>query len=106
MQCATKIQSETDLVDLFNERCEMKKNILMILLAVISSSALAEGQHEDLVIPSTDEAVCVKQIQPIIDLWKNDERSVEDAKRLAETQKTKGNCAAQKEYRKMLGFPQ
>lgn len=84
----------------------MKKILLMILLATAGSSVQAEGQHESLVAPSTDEAVCVKQIQPIIDLWKNNERTVEEAKHLAEIQQTKGNCAAQKEYRKMLGFPQ
>lgn len=84
----------------------MRKNILMVLLAVINSSALAEGQHENLIVPSTDEAVCVKQIQPIIDIWKNNERTLDDANRLVEIQKAKGSCAAQKEYRKMLGLPQ
>lgn len=75
-----------------------------ILLLVVSSSAIAEGQHEDLVIPATDEAACAKQIQPIIDFWKKNERTIEDANRLIEIQKAQGSCAAQKQYRKSLGF--
>lgn len=76
----------------------------IMLLMVASSSVIAEGQHEDLVIPSTDEAVCAKQIQPIIDFWKKNERTIDDANRLIEIQKAQGSCAAQKEYRKSLGF--
>ncbi len=83
----------------------MRKFILLILLSVINSVATAEGQHEDLLTPSTDESVCLHQIQPIIDIWMNNERTLEDAKHLIEIQETKGNCAAQKVYRKSLGFP-
>ena len=82
----------------------MTASTLIIFLPLSGSGALAEGKHEDLVVPSTDETVCVKQIQPIIDLWKNNARTIEDAKHLIEIQNTKGNCAAQQEYRKLLGF--
>jgi hypothetical protein len=82
----------------------MRQFYLILLLASFAKNAMAEGKQEDLVVPSTDEAVCVQQIQPIIDLWKNNPRTVKDADRLIKIQKEKGNCAAQNAYRKMLGF--
>jgi len=82
----------------------MQKFILLILFIVASSIAMAEGKNEDLAITSKDEKVCAQQIQPIIDLWKKNAKTIDEANRLIEMQKTKGNCAARDQYRHTLGF--
>lgn len=59
------------------------------MLSIAINCAMAEGKNEDLTIPSKDEAVCMHQIQPIIDLWKQNERTIEDANHLIEIQSSK-----------------